>query len=274
MKALVLGSGAWGTALSLLLCRREQETLLWNRDPEKAARMRRRRVNPRLPGVTLPRTLGFTADPAALAEAELAVFAVPSYAVRETARLAKAHLRPGTLLVSAAKGVEPETCLRMTQVIRSELGEGFPLAALSGPSHAEEVALCMPTGCVAAGEEDAALRVQQAFTTRDDQLAIADNSKSFLGIEAGKRPFQRASSQRRAAIVGYLQLSVDASTESETVGIADQQRHHGRAELSPLLFRTYVLRVEESIENAHIGRALAGIVLQIEQLEACHSGCS
>lgn len=168
MNAVVLGSGAWGTALSMLLYRAGHQVTLWNRDPEKAEKMERKRTNPRLPGASLPRELKIRASLDPLAEAELAVFAVPSYAVRETARLVGPALRPGTLLVSAAKGVEPETCLRMTQVIRSELGDGFPLTALSGPSHAEEVALGMPTGCVAAGEEEeAALRVQEAFTTGD-----------------------------------------------------------------------------------------------------------
>ena len=167
MNACVLGSGAWGTALALLLCRTGHRTLLWNRDPDKAARMQRRHLNPRLPGISLPRELEVTASLDVLGETELAVFAVPSYAVRETARSAKPFLRPGTLLVSAAKGVEPETCLRMSQVIREELGEGFPVIALSGPSHAEEVALSMPTGCVAAGEETAARRVQGAFMSRD-----------------------------------------------------------------------------------------------------------
>lgn len=164
MNAFVLGSGAWGTAIALQLCRAGQRVSLWNRDPEKAARMRRRRMNPRLPGVSLPRELEITSSLEGLGAAELTVFAVPSYAVGETARLVRGRLRPGAVLVSAAKGVEPETCLRMTQVITRELGEGaFPVTALSGPSHAEEVALAMPTGCVAAGEAEAAALVQRAF---------------------------------------------------------------------------------------------------------------
>ena len=167
MNTVVLGSGAWGTALALLLCRAGHRVTLWNRDPEKAGKMERRRMNPRLPGASLPRELRITASLDPLAEAELTVFAVPSYAVRETAGLVRSALRHGALLVSAAKGVEPDTCLRMTQVIRSELGDAFPVTALSGPSHAEEVALCMPTGCVAAGEPEDAIRVQQAFSTGD-----------------------------------------------------------------------------------------------------------
>ena len=114
MNTVVLGSGAWGTALALLLCRAGHRVTLWNRDPEKAAKMERRRTNPRLPGASLPRELRVSASLEPLAEAELTVFAVPSYAVRETAGLVRPALRPGSLLVSAAKGVEPETCLRMT----------------------------------------------------------------------------------------------------------------------------------------------------------------
>ena len=180
MNTVVLGSGAWGTALALLLCRAGHRVTLWNRDPEKAGKMERRRTNPRLPGASLPRELRITASLDPLAEAELTVFAVPSYAVRETAGLVRSALRPGALLVSAAKGVEPDTCLRMTQVIRSELGDAFPVTALSGPSHAEEVALCMPTGCVAAGEPEDAIRVQQAFSTGDFRVYTSTDP---IGVE-------------------------------------------------------------------------------------------
>ncbi|MEI3142024.1 MAG: 2-dehydropantoate 2-reductase N-terminal domain-containing protein [Oscillospiraceae bacterium] len=109
MKTVVLGSGGWGTALSLVLHRNGHPVTLWSHVPEKAAYMERARENPRLEGVPLPPELRLTADMACLTEAELVVVAVPSYAVRETAHAAAPLLRPGTLLVTAAKGIERDT---------------------------------------------------------------------------------------------------------------------------------------------------------------------
>lgn len=164
MNVIVLGSGAWGTALALLLVKNGHRVTLWNRDEAKAARMRETRRNPRLEGAELPPALEIASSLSAAGSAELALFAVPSFAVREAAEAVKGLLKPGCLLVSAAKGIEAGSLLRMTEVLRQVLGEGFPVAALSGPSHAEEVALEMPTGVVAASEDRAAAqRVQDAF---------------------------------------------------------------------------------------------------------------
>ena len=152
MKSLVLGSGAWGTAIGMILAGNGHETLLWNRDAEKAAKIEKKHVNPRLAGVKLPHTLGCTADLSRLSEAELVVFAVPSYAVRATAKAAAPYLKPGTVLVSAAKGIERTSGLRMSQVIAEETGGRCPVAVLSGPSHAEEAARGLSTGCISASE--------------------------------------------------------------------------------------------------------------------------
>ena len=89
-----------------------------------------------------------------MAGCELVVFAPPSYAMRQTAQRVKPYLTPGTVLVTVAKGVEPESGLRMSEILAEEL-PGYAVAALSGPSHAEEVAREMPTGCVAACPEKA-----------------------------------------------------------------------------------------------------------------------
>ena len=164
MKAVVLGSGGWGTALSLVLHRNGHPVTLWSHVPEKAAYMERARENPRLEGVPLPPELRLTADMVCLTEAELVVVAVPSYAVRETAHAAAPLLRPGTLLVTAAKGIERDTHLRMSQILEQETGGAFPIAALSGPSHAEEVGRHVPTGVVAASEDlELARQVQDLF---------------------------------------------------------------------------------------------------------------
>ena len=181
MKTVVLGSGGWGTALSLVLHRNGHPVTLWSHVPEKAAYMERARENPRLEGVPLPPELRLTADMACLTEAELVVVAVPSYAVRETAHAAALLLRPGTLLVTAAKGIERDTHLRMSQILEQETEGAFPIAALSGPSHAEEVGRGLPTGCVAASvSQAAALTVQDAFM--NDRFRVY-TSPDIVGVE-------------------------------------------------------------------------------------------
>lgn len=176
MKTVVLGSGGWGTALSLVLHRNGHPVTLWSHVPEKAAYMERARENPRLEGVPLPPELRLTADMACLTEAELVVVAVPSYAVRETAHAAAPLLRPGTLLVTAAKGIERDTHLRMSQILEQETGGAFPIAALSGPSHAEEVGRHIPTGVVAAADRlaDAEL-VQDLFMNKRFRVYTSDD---------------------------------------------------------------------------------------------------
>ena len=161
MNITVLGSGAWGTALSLLLLENGHSVTLWNRDGARVREMEATRRNPRLKGALLPPALRLTDDLRALETADAVLFGVPSFAVRETAAAAAEHIRPGTLLISAAKGVEEGSLLRMTEILESVVGKGCPVAALSGPSHAEEVALHKPTGVVAASRSRAAAELTQ-----------------------------------------------------------------------------------------------------------------
>ena len=183
MKTVVLGSGGWGTALSLVLHRNGHPVTLWSHVPEKAAYMERARENPRLEGVPLPPELRLTADMGCLTEAELVVVAVPSYAVRETAHAAAPLLRPDTLLVTAAKGIERDTHLRMSQILEQETGGAFPIAALSGPSHAEEVARKVPTAVVSASPDRAAAeQVQDLFL--NDHFRVYSSS-DVVGVELG-----------------------------------------------------------------------------------------
>lgn len=154
MKIAVLGSGAWGTALAMLLQKNGHEVSLWSYCEEESNTLRERGENRMLPGVPLPKELALTHREDIVAGCELVVFAPPSYAMRQTAQRVKPYLTPGTVLVTVAKGVEPESGLRMSEILAEEL-PGYAVAALSGPSHAEEVAREMPTGCVAACPEKA-----------------------------------------------------------------------------------------------------------------------
>ncbi len=180
MNATVLGSGGWGTALAILLHDNGHAVTLWSHDPKKAIQLETTRKNPLLDGVMLPAGIHATNDLGALKDAELVVFASPSFALRETARKAAPQLPSDALLVSVTKGIEPGTHLRMSQLVREETGGRNALAVLSGPSHAEEVARRIPTGCVAASEsQTTAEAVQRAFMndvfrvyTHDDVVGV------------------------------------------------------------------------------------------------------
>ena len=181
MRAVVLGTGGWGTALALVLLDNGHDVTLWSRTPAKAAELARTRENPLLKGVPLPEGLNITGDLSCLEGAELAVSAPPSFAVRETGKRIAPYLGRDTVLVSVSKGIERNTNLRMSQVLREAAGSACRIVALSGPSHAEEVGLRLPTGCVAAcPEREAARFVQEAFMNENFRVYT---SYDIVGVE-------------------------------------------------------------------------------------------
>lgn len=181
MKITVLGSGAWGTALAQLLADNNHEVTLWGHNPAKAETMQRSRENPLLPQRKLHERLVVTADISCVETAEMVVFATPSFAVRSTAVLAAPYIRAGAVLVTVSKGIEKKTHRRMSEIIAEETGNRFPVVALSGPSHAEEVVMGQPTGCVAACvNKDAAEKVQDAFM---NTLFRVYSSPDIVGVE-------------------------------------------------------------------------------------------
>lgn len=180
MNAVVLGSGGWGTALSIALRDNGHAVTLWSHNTEKAQMLQSTRENPLLKDVEIPREIDISSDISRLRNAELAVFATPSFALRETAKKAAPYLRPDALAVSVTKGIEPQTHLRMSQLVREETGHER-LAVLSGPSHAEEVARRLPTGCVAAAESQSdAEAVQHAFMNEAFRIYTHDD---VVGVE-------------------------------------------------------------------------------------------
>ena len=183
MKITVLGSGGWCTALALLLTDNGHDVTLWSHSARRSALLEQARENPRLPGVPLPEALHLSAALDSLRESGAVVMATPSFAVRETARMAAPLLREDAVVVSAAKGVERDTALCMTQVIEEELGGKGRVAALSGPSHAEEVGRRAPTGCVAASRDMAAAElVQDVFMSPRFRVYTTSD---VLGVELG-----------------------------------------------------------------------------------------
>ena len=183
MKITVIGSGAWGTALSLLLCGNGHQVTLWSFLASEAETLRTQRENPMLKGVRLPEELEIVNDFSTVPQSALVVLATPSFAVRQTARNAAPFLREGTVVVSVTKGIEADTGLRMTEVIRQEIGDSYKVVALSGPSHAEEVGRKIPTGVVAASPDlEAAELVQDVFMSPSFRVYT---NPDVVGVELG-----------------------------------------------------------------------------------------
>jgi glycerol-3-phosphate dehydrogenase (NAD(P)+) len=181
----VLGSGSWGTALAVHLAGTGHDVRLWARDRSLAEHMSATRENSTyLPGITLPPALTPTHDmSAALDEAQFVVVAVPSHGVRDVARLASTHLPRACSIVSATKGLEEGTLLRMSQVLRHELSDAGEIVVLSGPSFASELARKMPTAIVAAGESNAVVEAVMAHF-RSPALRLY-GSADVIGVELG-----------------------------------------------------------------------------------------
>lgn len=180
----IVGAGSWGTALALVLNENGVRVTLWGHDAAHVARVAAERENaPYLPGVALPESLAFTAELDALARCDLLLIVTPSKAFREvTARLSTLALREDATLLSCTKGVERGSGWRMSQILVESFPHN-PIAILSGPSHAEEVARRMPTAIVL-GCTDAtvAQRLQQAFFTPSFRAYTSDD---VAGIELG-----------------------------------------------------------------------------------------
>ena len=164
MRIGVIGAGTWGMALSRMLCNTGHEVTVWSALPEEIRQMDRERRQKNLPGMVIPAAVRFTEEIGeACAEKDILLFVVPSVYVRSTARRAAPHVPAGQIIVDAAKGMEPGTLMTMSEVIRDEIPSAR-VVALSGPTHAEEVAKDLPTTIVSASEDmEAAEVVQEVF---------------------------------------------------------------------------------------------------------------
>ena len=181
MKIGVLGSGTWGTALARMLCLDGNDVTVWSAIESEIDNLSKKRVHPNLMGMKIPGEIVFTKNiEEAVSGMEIVVFAVPSVYVRSVARQAKEYFSENTIVVDVAKGIETDTFKTMTEVIADELGGGR-LVALSGPTHAEEVAMDLPTTIVAASRDyDAATSVQKVFS--NNVMRVYTNS-DIQGVE-------------------------------------------------------------------------------------------
>ena len=192
----VLGDGAWGTAIALLLARApENRVRLWSARAENARILQEKRENIRLlPGVRIPESVELTDNPVCAGDADLLVEAIPTVYLRSTLTRFQGIVRPEQPVVSLTKGIENETFQRPTEIICDVMGT-CRVAALSGPSHAEEVARGMPTSVVVASSDaNLAIWAQELFLTERFRVytstdvvgvEMAGALKNIIGIGAG-----------------------------------------------------------------------------------------
>lgn len=182
----ILGAGTWGMALARMLYNSGNAVMVWSAIEREIDELSAKRVHPNLPGMTIPEGIRFTKQIGEVcAQKDILLFAVPSVFVRSTAERAAAYIPEGQIIVDVAKGIEADTLYTMTQVIADALnkacGKSARLVALSGPTHAEEVAMDLPTTIVSACEDIAAAEfVQDVFM--NTCMRVYTNA-DVLGVE-------------------------------------------------------------------------------------------
>ena len=219
----IIGDGAMSTVCAMLLESKGHEVTIWGAFPDHVAELIQTRVNPHLPDYRIPESILLTSDDAtAFDRAQLIVSAVPTQYIRSVwTRLAK-YVPTAAPIVSVAKGIENGTHLRPTQVIAELLqtsglggddpdGPARPLAALSGPSVADELARCLPaTVCVASDGPELAKMVQSVFTTHwfrvytnNDLLGVelAGATKNVIALAAGILDGLQAGTNAKSALL-------------------------------------------------------------------------
>ena len=181
MKVSVVGSGAWGTALAIRLHKNGHDVTMWTFETNLIGEMETTRRNPRLPGAVLPEGLKISGDYSCVRGCSLVVIASPSFPMRSVCRGVAPYIDKDAVVVSVTKGIEDGTCKRMSQIVSEETGK--KVVVLTGPSHAEEVSLDIPTGLLAACEDQTLAEfVQDAFMSEPLRVYT---SADPIGAELG-----------------------------------------------------------------------------------------
>lgn len=183
-KMCVLGAGSWGTALSIVLAENNNNVSLWTLNNKQKEEINLKKINEKyLPGIKLNPSIEATCDiEQSINGAEVIVLAVPSQAIRSVCSQIKSHVKPNQIIVNASKGLERSTGLRISQVVESEIPNAR-FAVLSGPSHAEEVALNLPTTIsVASNNPSDAIEIQSIFSNKTFRVYT---NFDMIGVELG-----------------------------------------------------------------------------------------
>ena len=217
----VLGAGTWGMALARMLSNSGHSVTVWSALPQEVEEYAKTRRHPNLPGMVIPDAIRFTKEVEEVCrDQEILLFAVPSPFVRSTARKVAPFLQKGQIIVDVAKGIEADTHLTMTQIIADEIkNPDVPLVALSGPTHAEEVAKDLPTTIVSACENTEAARfVQDVFFntcmrvyTNEDVIGVelCGAMKNIIALASGIATGLGSGDNTKAALItrGMTEIS-------------------------------------------------------------------
>lgn len=186
-KIAVIGAGSWGTALAMVLAENEHEVRLWGHKPEQINEINHNHTNEKyLPNIQLSEAIvGYSSLQQAMENIEMIILAVPTKAIREVLRKICEFQRSPITIVHVSKGIEPDTLLRISEMIEEEMSEDLlkDVVVLSGPSHAEEVSLRHPTTVtVSSKNEEAAKWAQDLFMNQN--FRVYTNS-DVIGVEIG-----------------------------------------------------------------------------------------
>lgn len=242
----ILGAGTWGIALARMLCNSGHEVIVWSALPKEVESYTKTRRQPNLPGMVIPDAIVFTGNiEEACTGRDIVLFAVPSVFTRSTAHSAAPFIPDGQIVADVAKGIEPKTHFTLTEVIGDELKkdgkhENVRLVALSGPTHAEEVAIDLPTTIVSAcADPKAAEYVQDIFMntcmrvyTNDDVkgVELCGALKNIIALASGMCAGLGYGDNARAALITRgmaeirrlgLAMGCKAETFSGLAGIGD-----------------------------------------------------
>ncbi len=183
-KVTILGTGAWGIALGILIESNGHELTMWSKFPEEINELNITRESKKLlPGVKIPDSINFTTSLDCVRDAEVVLLAVPSFAIADVCKQIKDLLSPDALILNAGKGLEPNSGARFSQIISDILGIKDSVVALSGPTHAEEVAVGIPSSVVVACKDTAKAEAAQDLLMCERMRAYVNND--VVGVELG-----------------------------------------------------------------------------------------
>ncbi len=207
----IIGGGAWGTALSLVVKRAGGDAVLWAREPEVVAVINAQHENPVfLPGVRLDPAIEATGEIGRAADADAVLLTMPAQHLRKSTAALSSVLKPGTPAILCAKGIENGSCALMSE-IAAEILPGSPIAALSGPTFAAEVAQGLPTAAtLACKDHDLAMRIARMLASQRFRIYLSDDIigsqiggavKNVLAIACGITMGRKLGENARAALI-------------------------------------------------------------------------
>jgi glycerol-3-phosphate dehydrogenase (NAD(P)+) len=258
----IFGAGSWGTALAILLSQNQRPSVLWGYNPEHQAALAVARCNEGyLPGIPFPDSLLIESDTrAAVAASEILLIAVPSHVFRDTLKRIQPFLQKGHRIAWASKGLEPDTHKLLHAIVEEELGTDYPLAVISGPTFAREVAAGLPTAVTVSSRdsnfaEQLAARLHtetfRAYTGTDVVgVEIGGAVKNVLAIAAGIADGLGFGANTRAALI--TRGLAEMSRLGHCLG-AEAETFMGLAGLGDLVLTC----TDDQSRNRRFGKALA-----------------